>query len=752
MTCVEPKRRAASKVAAFVMVAGLACHLTTAAAYAQDASWKASPGSADFNTGTNWSTNTVPAGTATFGGSTITSLTFSASTTLGGMSFAAGAPAYTFSTTGNDVSFTGAGIVNGSSNAPTFNIDNSLTFNSSATAANARFNVSTGGTLGFFDSSSASRAIIDNVGGSLLFDETATAGNATITNSAGGTMCLCTTATAGNATILNTGTGSSLTFFALTSAGTATITNTAGGSTIFTDDSTAANATITINSSSRTSFQSNSTAGNATIIVNSGGTLTFEDSSSGGAARLVTNGGGLVDFSALTVATTVGSIEGAGDYELGANELTVGSNNLSTTVSGGISGTGGSLVKTGLGTLILSGANSYTGPTTINAGRLVVDGSITSAVTVATAGTLGGSGTITGNVTNNGTLAPGNASIGTLTITGGYTQATSGVYQVEINAGGQGDRVNVSGTATLAGTVRVLAQPGVYSRNTTYTILNASGGVTGTYSAVSSNFAFMTPSLSYVGNNVLLNLTLASNAFQKGAQTPNQKSIGAALDQAAANATGDFNTVLNALASLDIANGSRALDMIGGQNYSGFSTLSVQSVLAFMNSFTQQVGGGQGSTQSSSNGGGSNAGSGGHMMLAEACDVACEVTSRWGAWGGGLAGAGTVAGDTSSRGVTYNLGGFAAGIDYRFDPKFLAGVAVGYAGANLFTQGIDGRGTSDTVQLALYGKLTEGALYVDGLAGYARSENRMQRPIVFPGIQRTASGQTHADQFFAQLE
>lgn len=741
---VEPSRGAV-KAAAFGVVATLISLLSATAVDAQDGTWLLSPGSASFNTGTNWSTGTVPTGTATFGASNTSSLTFGAPTTVGGMTFGAGAPAYSFALGGNSLDFNGAGIVNGSSNAPTFNADANLTFNGSSTAANARFNISSGGTLSFFDSSSAASATIANVGGSLLFDETATAGNAVVTNSAGATMCFCNFATAGNATIVNTGSGTTLTFFGATSAGSATITNSSGGSTVFTDDSTAGNATITVNSSSNTIFQSNSTAGNATIITNAGGTVTFQDSSSGGAARFVTNAGGLVDFSALTAPTTAGSIEGAGDYALGANQLTVGSNNLSTTVSGGISGTGGSLVKIGLGTLTLSGTSTYTGTTTVNGGRLAVNGSITSDVTVGSAGNLGGSGTINGSVTNNGTLAPGN-SIGTLTIAGDFTQAASGVYQVEINAAGQGDRVNVSGTATLGGAVSVLAQPGVYTRNASYTILNATGGIIGTYSAVSSNFAFMTPTLSYAGNNVMLNLTLASDGFRRGAQTANQKAVGAALDQAAANATGDFNNVINALASLDTANGTRALDMIGGQNYSGFSTLSVQSVLAFMNSFTQQVGGNQeGGTQSSGNGNG-------RVMLAEACDVACEAAARWGAWGGGLAGAGTVAGDTSSRGVTYNLGGFAAGIDYRFDPRFLAGVAVGYSGANLFTQGIDGRGTSDTAQVALYGKLAEGAIYLDGLLGYARSENRLQRPIIFPGIQRTASGQTHADQFFGQVE
>ena len=101
-------------------------------------------------------------------------------------------------------------------------------------------------------------------------------------------------------------------------------------------------------------------------------------------------GGGTLDLNGFN--QTVGSIAGAGAFQLGAGELTAGGNNLSTEVSGVIAGIGGSLVKVGAGTLTLSGTNTYTGATNVNAGTLRAGAlntfSPTSAVTVASGGTL----------------------------------------------------------------------------------------------------------------------------------------------------------------------------------------------------------------------------------------------------------------------------------------------------------------------------------------------------------------------------
>jgi autotransporter-associated beta strand protein len=92
-------------------------------------------------------------------------------------------------------------------------------------------------------------------------------------------------------------------------------------------------------------------------------------SSRRGTSRVEVFDNGNLDISFRVRSVTIGSLEGDGNAFLGAETLTVGSNNLSTTFSGVIQDgggnpvTGGSLTKIGSGTLALSGANTYSGNT-----------------------------------------------------------------------------------------------------------------------------------------------------------------------------------------------------------------------------------------------------------------------------------------------------------------------------------------------------------------------------------------------------
>lgn len=122
------------------------------------------------------------------------------------------------------------------------------------------------------------------------------------------------------------------------------------------------------------------------------------------------------------------------------------------------------LTKSGSGWLSLAGTNTYTGPTTVSAGILAVNGSLGStAVSVANDAMLSGWGSIAGpvSVAAGGILAPGNSSASTLTIANTLTLANTSIIEFEINAadttvgGGINDLITGVTSLVLGGTLNV---------------------------------------------------------------------------------------------------------------------------------------------------------------------------------------------------------------------------------------------------------------------------------------------------------
>lgn len=217
--------------------------------------------------------------------------------------------------------------------------------------------------------------------------------------------------------------------------------------------------------------------------------------------------------------------------------------------------------KIGTGAWTLTGTGTISTSTTISGGVLSVNGQLTSpTVTVATGGTLAGTGTIIGNVTTNGTIAPGN-SIGTLTVTGNYTQATGSTYTVELNTT-TSDLINVNGAATIQnGTaVNVLVAPGFYPLGKQYTIVSATGGVTGQFSTLTDNAPFVDFALDQDANDIFLDVIRSGVPFQQIAQTRNEIAAAGGLQS-----LGFGNPIFDAALLLDASTARNAFNLLSGE-------------------------------------------------------------------------------------------------------------------------------------------------------------------------------------------
>ncbi|MEH2610002.1 autotransporter outer membrane beta-barrel domain-containing protein [Bradyrhizobium sp. AZCC 1693] len=392
------------------------------------------------------------------------------------------------------------------------------------------------------------------------------------------------------------------------------------------------------------------------------------------------------------------------------------------------SGTGTGTVRVEAGTTILTATNTYTGATVIDGGTLSVNGSIAqSAVTVNAGGTLGGNGTVGDTTLNGGKLAPGN-SIGLLTVNGSLAFTAASSYMVEISST-NADRVNVTGTAALSGATVNLSfvSTGSAAVAKQYTIVNATGGISGTFGAlVSSNLptAFK-PTLSYDGNNAYLNLALSfspANTDLNGNQTNVANSLANYF-----NRNGSIPSVYGALTPAGLTQAS-------GPIATAVHPTMMMAAAQFMTAMTD--------VSAADRLGPSSA-----MAFAEEGDVMNAYAEirlrgtggafepRWRTWASAFGGGQITDGNavTGSSTTTSRIFGVAAGADYRLSPATVAGFALAGGGTG-FNVASGGSGRTDLFQAGAFIKHTAGSAYVSAAAAYGWHDVTTDRTVTIQGI------------------
>ncbi|MFG1428206.1 autotransporter domain-containing protein [Roseixanthobacter glucoisosaccharinicivorans] len=420
----------------------------------------------------------------------------------------------------------------------------------------------------------------------------------------------------------------------------------------------------------------------------------------------------------------------AGDIVVNPNAVLLFARSDSYNVANSItSAVGSSLGFTGGGTYTYSGGGSINGQVLVQGATLRLTGSefaTASSMNLSLGGTLSGNGTVSSLVVGDGGIvAPGN-SPGTIAASS-VSFGNGSLYRVDVTPAGAHDLITATGAVTINGgaAVQVVAQPGRYAVNSSYAIITTTGTLTGTFGSVTSDYAFLTPSLSYDAQNVYLLLHYAGVDFATYAQTPNQ--AGTAM---AAQALGAGNSVFDALVQQTATSAPGAFNALSGEAYASTGTVLQQQAV-----YVRDAVGGR---------------------LRQALTAPGVVPLAYGAggpqtaalgegltptlWAQGYGGWGNSFSNGNAASISNSIGGFLIGLDVAVAPNVRGGLFGGFSQSKFDVPDRSSSGSIDNYDIGLYAGAQFGALALRGGAAYTWHDVSATRTVAFPGFWQSADG------------
>jgi uncharacterized protein with beta-barrel porin domain len=379
-------------------------------------------------------------------------------------------------------------------------------------------------------------------------------------------------------------------------------------------------------------------------------------------------------------------------------------------------------------------------------------------------GALTGAGTV-GNTTiaSGGGFAPGSGTPGTfMTVNGNLAFQSGALYLVQLNPA-TASFANVTGTATPGGaTVDAIYANGNYVSKT-YTILTATGGVSGTFaSLVNTNLpANFSASLSYDAHHAFLNLTLGFVPPPNGGLNQNQQNVANAI-VGFFNSNGSIPLVFGGLTPA-------GLSQVSGETATGSQQTTFNAMNQFMGVMTDPFitgrNGGTGGTGTNSFAEEDNASAyaadgkprskserDAYAAIYRKAPLAAPFVPSWSVWAAGYGGSQTTDGNAAlgSNTATSNIFGTAVGADYRFSPFTIAGFALAGGGTN-FSVANAGTGRSDLFQAGAFVRHDVGPAYITAALAYGWQNITTDRLVTVAGVEHLRA-QFNANTFSGRVE
>jgi uncharacterized protein with beta-barrel porin domain len=610
------------------------------------------------------------------------------------------------------------------------------------------------GSLGILVSSTGTGAVTVNSTGNIT-----TAGGAGTGIYAGGAGAMTVTST-GN---IATGGVSALGIFARdTGAGAVTVTST--GSITTTGNYAHGIVAYSNGAVTVTSIGNISTAGRGAAGIAANGTGAVTVTSTGNITAAGSGSFGIVgSTSSGTIAITVKSGIVSGGSGTGVGVDFFGGSNNTLTNMGTVTALSGLAIKGNTGNNTVNNSGTVIGNVILGSGTNAFNNMAGGFFNSGTTVNLGAANTLT----NAGTLSPGGAGvIQTTALTGNLMQTATGRLLTDINiAGNTSDRINVSGTANLAGAVQLQVS------NLTFapwqqTILSAAGGTTNNGLTVLASPAFQAQLVFPNATDVVVKST-GINFVVPGLGT-NQTALGNALNGAAQ--TGGlggpiFNVLLNGVTSLSGYN--LALNQLSGEAATGTQQATFDAMNTFMDTMLDPFNRGTASAPGggvsgyASEGDASAYASDGRKRTAAERDAYAMFTkappqnfeARWNVWAAGFGGSQSTSGNAvvGSNDVTSRIAGVSVGADYRFSPNTIAGFALAGGGTSFSLANGLGSGRSDLFQAGVYARHTIGQAYIAGALAYGWQDITTNRTVTLAGLDQLQA-RFNANAFSGRVE